>query len=99
MGLYVGILNLPCKKNNARQASCISELGLSKIIMTRKSLKDEKEVKKNKQSETEHFIDKDNSKIIVSLFQKLREAFIDILKPLLSGKTITSADKDIRTYL
>lgn len=88
MGLYVGILNLPCKKNNARQASCISELGLSKIIMTRKSLKDEKEVKKNKQSETEHFIDKDNSKIIVSLFQKkLREAFIDILmKKILSTK-------------
>ena len=88
MGLYVGILNLPCKKNNARQASCISELGLSKIIMTRKSLKDEKEVKKNKQSETEHFIDKDNSKIIVSLFQKKpREAFIDILmKKILSTK-------------
>lgn len=88
MGLYVGILNLPCKKNNARQASCISELGLSKIIMTRKSLKDEKEVKKNKQSETEHFIDKENSKIIVSLFQKkLREAFIDILmKKILSTK-------------
>lgn len=88
MGLYVGILNLPCKKNHARQASCISELGLSKIIMTRKSLKDEKEVKKNKQSETEHFIDKDNSKIIVSLFQKkLREAFIDILmKKILSTK-------------
>ena len=88
MGLYVGILNLPCKKNNARQASCISELGLSKIIMTRKSLKDEKEVKKNKQSETEHFIDKDNNKIIVSLFQKkLREAFIDILmKKILSTK-------------
>ena len=56
--------------------------------MTRKSLKDEKEVKKNKQSETEHFIDKDNSKIIVSLFQKkLREAFIDILmKKILSTK-------------
>ena len=88
MGLYVGILNLPCKKNNARQASCISELGLSKIIMTRKSLKDEKEVKKNKQSETEHFIDKDNSKIIVSLFQKKpREAFIDIsMKKILSTK-------------
>ena len=88
MGLYVGILNLPCKKNNARQVSYISELGLSKIIMTRKSLKDEKEVKKNKQSETEHFIDKDNSKIIVSLFQKkLREAFIDILmKKILSTK-------------
>ena len=75
-------------KNNARQVSYISELGLSKIIMTRKSLKDEKEVKKNKQSETEHFIDKDNSKIIVSLFQKkLREAFIDILmKKILSTK-------------
>ena len=65
-------------KNNARQVSYISELGLSKIIMTRKSLKDEKEVKKNKQSETEHFIDKGNSKIIVSLFQKkLREALIN----------------------
>ena len=94
MGLYVGILNLPCKKNNARQASCISELGLSKIIMTRKSLKDEKEVKKNKQSETEHFIDKDNSKIIVSLFQKkLREAFIDILM-----KKILSTKRHFETY-
>ena len=93
MGLYVGILNLPCKKNNARQASCISELGLSKIIMTRKSLKDEKEVKKNKQSETEHFIDKDNSKIIVSLFQKKpREAFIDILM-----KKILSTKRDFET--
>lgn len=75
-------------KNNARQVSYISELGLSKIIMTRKSLKDEKEVKKNKQSETEYFIDKGNSKIIVSLFQKkLREALIDILmKKILSTK-------------